>query len=100
MTTKYERITEAVERKHPVEKTCDWCGKITERNIGNHHEWAEDSNFDVEHVTIEYRTGQVFPEGGSYTIYSYDICPDCFEERLMPFFASENISLQEEDIDV
>jgi hypothetical protein len=63
-----------------VSITCDLCGRESQRPDG----WGKDA-FDVRSVTIEAVEGYSFPEGGDYETTGYDLCPDCFWSRLVPW---------------
>ena len=40
---------------------------------------------DIDETTISYRDVEMaYPECGKGTTYSYDICDECFEEKVMP----------------
>jgi len=63
--------------------TCDLCKKVIEK----------DSKFSEEKVTIQYKTGNSFPEGGSGDVTGVDMCPACFEEKLKPWLESHGCEL-------
>lgn len=67
--------------------TCDVCKK-TYRG----ERWDAGS-YDVEEVEVKYKTGSSYPEGGSGWEISYDICPDCFMNKLVPLL-EENFSVK------
>lgn len=54
--------------------TCDVCNKDIKRKDA----------FDASITTVEAKIGEVYPEGSFRKIYSIDICPDCFEDKLIP----------------
>jgi len=58
--------------------TCDLCGsKITH------------ISYTVDEVTIKYRTGDSYPDGGSGEETSVDMCGLCFETKLVPWLRSQ-----------
>lgn len=64
--------------KEVVERTtCDLCG--TEIKKGR---------MRADEVTVEARDGTAFPEGGSGTEVTFDICRFCFNNVLVPFLTS------------
>lgn len=74
--------------------TCDLCGAKA------HSEYQWDNGIcDVSETTIKYRHGESWPEGGSDTTISVDICPSCFKNKLIPWLESQNVSIREEDSD-
>jgi hypothetical protein len=54
--------------------TCDLCRRP-----------IPDERFKVDEVEVSRRQGDVFPEGGSGTTTSFDICGECWEQILAPF---------------
>ena len=74
-------ITETV--KELVSMKCDLCGR--ERKCGH---WEEGAH-DVKEVTVELRDGKSYPETGWATVTSFDICPDCFAGKLVPWVKSQ-----------
>ena len=73
--------------------TCDLCGRK-----GRDGDWAK-SLFDVEDVEISYESGYRYPECGSTEVISYDICPDCFKNKLMPWLKSQGADPEIKDVD-
>jgi hypothetical protein len=59
--------------------TCDICKK-TYSGI----DWEKLSRYHVLETEVKLRTGQSFPEGGSGEEISFDVCPTCFIEKLIP----------------
>lgn len=58
--------------------TCDIC-----KNTFNNNNW-DAGPYEVRRTTISLEEGSQFPEGGSTIITSFDICPKCFKEILIP----------------
>ena len=59
--------------------TCDLCKeKIT-----------PGSQFDATEIEVRCVNGDNFPDGGSTTEKSFDICRKCFEKKLIPWFRSQ-----------
>lgn len=62
--------------KEVVEKTtCDLCGE--EIKIGN---------TSAEEVEIRHRRGYTCRDGGSGTESIFDLCGQCFDDKLLPWF--------------
>jgi hypothetical protein len=93
---KEKRAIPATTREVIVERTCDLCHKKARDPQSG--EWGT-SSYDVEDVTVEYRTGSSYPEGGGGTEYSIDMCPDCFENRLIPWLESQGAIVTEQEWD-
>jgi hypothetical protein len=66
--------------------TCDLCGMKIE---------AE--RFEVAEATVQIRRGSAYPEGGSETTRSVDVCCDCFEQKLIPWLESQGAVIQENE---
>ena len=71
--TRDETITESI--------TCDICKK-TYRG----ENW-ESEGYSVLETEVRMRTGTSYPEMSSGQETSFDICPTCFVERLIPAMA-------------
>jgi hypothetical protein len=54
---------------------CDVCNKKIETT----------KKFEINEVEIKHRKGNNFPEEGSGTEISFDICENCFNEKVVPF---------------
>ena len=75
---------------------CDIC-----KRESNHRSWA--SGFDVDEtevkVSIKHRTGESYPEGGWGDKIEVDICPECFDNKLIPWLRSEGVEIEETEWD-
>lgn len=90
MTT-CETVIEQVTREKIVSITCDICGK-------NSKEWNSHLNYyEKDDVTISHRRGYQYPEGGSGEELDLDICPKCFEDKVLPFFKSLGVKADYKD---
>lgn len=90
----------ARKEKRVIGVVCDVCKKHYEHALpsGNGINWGDINNyFVVAKTSVSYTTGYSYPEGGSGEIQSVDICPKCFSERVVPFFASIGAPMREED---
>lgn len=86
----YKIITPKVEPREVVDEIkCDLCGAGggVPHNLDGTN-WAA-LNYDVDATMITRETGDSFPEGGTNTIETFDICGDCFENKLKPWMASQ-----------
>ncbi len=61
--------------------TCDICKRISTSN-----NWDAGS-YQVCDVKIELREGCSYPDHTHVKKTEYDICPDCFKDKVMPFLA-------------
>lgn len=60
---------------------CDLC----KRNIPN------EGSYEVNEVTVSHKTGSSYPEGGSGEKVRVDLCPSCFDEKLIPWLTSQGV---------
>lgn len=70
-----------------VEHTaCDLCG-FTTKNTNN---WGGKSSYDVDETTIEMQQGNNYgADGGNIKTTEVDICPTCFEKKLIPWLRTQ-----------
>lgn len=67
--------------------TCDLC-----LNTVKGERWKAP---DAEHpgnrqdVEIQYEYGSSYPDGGSGTTETFDVCPDCWLTKVVPWFRSQ-----------
>ena len=80
---KYKQVETVEKRQVLTSITCDICGKLHVAPWCD-TDWRE-GNYSVDDVEISYRTGTSYPEGGSGKKYTFEICPQCFVEFLVPF---------------
>lgn len=77
----FRKVAEKIimrEHQQLVSITCDLCQTVTARN------WRED-HYDAVETNVRLRTGYNWPEGGSGETTTIDICPKCFETKLIPW---------------
>lgn len=72
-----------VERPAKLEKvlvstTCDICRKTSKL-----------SGYEFEEVEVKYNIGSRYPDGGMGTLTEVDLCPDCFNEKLIPWLETQ-----------
>jgi hypothetical protein len=70
---------------------CDLCGREGKgtTEYGGGFEWGY--RYEHELVTVSFKTGASYPEGGSGEKMRFDICPDCFKKKLVPWFAEQGV---------
>ncbi len=82
-------IPERTEKRQDF-TSCDLCNeRITDR----------DRNWSVNRVTIEKVAGDVYPEGGHTENTKFDLCCDCFDNKLAPFLNELGAKASEYDVD-
>lgn len=70
---------------------CDLCGDETTNN------WAPGTS--ALETKVSMKDGWNSPDGGQGTKISYDICPDCFKEKLIPWLESQGAKTNVEEWD-
>jgi hypothetical protein len=78
----YENRTVETPIRHLAELKCDVCGVI-----GRNGKWEKHS-YSILETEIKMVDGVGSPDGGASTETSFDICPDCFKSKLVPWFES------------
>lgn len=77
-----------------VGSKCDICG--AETNNGNN--WSNE-RYNQNETKVEHRQGDVYPDGSFGKTYSTEICPICFETKLIPFLKSLGSKVEYEEWD-
>lgn len=62
---------------------CDLCERQTGWN-----NWSKE-NYEIDEVDVAASSGDNYPEGGSRESIILDICPDCFRNKLVPWFEAQ-----------
>lgn len=74
--------------------TCDICGAKSD-DSGN---WSRE-HYEERTTDVSCSIGANYPSGGYSTVFSYDICCDCFNNKLVPWFESQKIKPRIEEND-
>lgn len=75
---KYETVTRTSSIKVLREVMCDFCG------LSHNDEWKE-GPYEVIETEIMMKKGESYPGVSFGEIISFDICPDCFVTKLIPW---------------
>ena len=94
---KFETTTKLVESTNLVETTCDLCGAVAKQ--GNWESSVYEVNEVEVEVTVRRKDGVSYPEGGWGTALEVDICPKCFNDKLVPFLRSQGANIEEREWD-
>lgn len=87
--TTRQTVTEERENHRFLGVECDFCGVRTNER----EEWPPESRssrwhggpcYREEAESLELKCGDSYPEGGSGAVYELDICPRCFEQKILP----------------
>ena len=72
-----------------VETSCDLCKAIATRGC-----WDSSSRGTNEiEVTIKQKDGAAFSVSNSSAAVNLDLCPDCFENKLVPWLESQGADI-------
>lgn len=89
MARKTRMVTVKSERVEILEIICDLCEKTApEPDSESGNPWTA-AHGEVANTTIEMELGDGDLEEGTVKVTSFDICPECFKTKLIPFFAEE-----------
>ena len=83
-----EHIIQVVDKR-----TCDLCGFVADATWNSGIYEIEETEI---HVKVHQRSGETYPEDSFGTIYDIDICPVCFENKLVPWLRSQGANIKEE----
>jgi hypothetical protein len=87
-----KKVPETIKEKVTLDKIiCDLCASES----AHKNNWSSDG-YQEDVVTIEHISGGVWPEGDCREKEVFDICPDCWELKVKPFF--ESLGLEPEVI--
>jgi hypothetical protein len=81
------------QEKQIVEFTCDLCDAKAKLPG---QPWSKDSS-DIARVEVSLRTGWARYGDGFGEIIHFDICPDCFTNKLVPWFIEQGATAYKED---
>lgn len=73
-------------------RTCDICGKKSHDG----RNWSKDY-YGVEEVTLLRKTGESYPDCGTTKDWSFDLCPKCWDDKLVPWMKAQGATPTEED---
>jgi hypothetical protein len=79
----YKTVDVPAKTRQVLEKTiCDLCNTAIKRG-----------SFSVDEVTVQCKTGSVYPECGRGELEGVDMCLDCFTTKLKPWLESQGCEL-------
>src|SRR5689334_6230256 len=83
--------------KELVARTCDICG-----SDGKTQDWGEFTcKYNETQISIKIRhmTGETYGNCGNEDRYEIDICPKCFQTKLIPWLESQGVNKEIVTID-
>ncbi len=99
LITKIMKETKIVKKTYDSEETisitCDICHTKYKDDNWN-ADWYKLNETEIS-ITIRHKQGDQYPEGGSGTEMTIDICPKCFTEKLIPWIKSFGTELKEKE---
>src|SRR5688500_4648892 len=99
MRTYVTRTVPATTRQEIASVKCDICGRAAK----DAENWSGESRYDIDGTTVEMKVtrdkGTSFPDGGQRTSTRFDICPQCFEQVLVPFLESKGAKPTVDEVD-
>jgi hypothetical protein len=91
-----EEVVSEYTRKVEDKIICELCGAEGQSDWG---QGAFDILDTTVHMVVKGEEGSSYPEGGWKTEYWLDICPDCFKEKLVPWFEEQGGRVREKEVD-
>ena len=74
-----------------VRMTCDLCGAVST----SHTNWnSGETGYEVSETEISWNNGVNYPEGGYGTEIKVDLCPNCFEKKLIPWLEKQGVIIK------
>ena len=87
MTKRYEKVR--VDEPRFVDKVvaliCDICGRSAKNPSNDYNDPWNSDPYTIFKTEIVCEEGTRYPEGVDVKQMSFDICPDCFKNKLVPF---------------
>jgi len=72
--------------------TCDFCGAVCEDD--DHH------NSEFDYVVIRRKSGYNYRgEDGHSSIHEVNMCPNCFDSKLVPWVIEQGVDFSKEEYD-
>jgi hypothetical protein len=98
MTSRFiKKMSEPYEIEVCIEITCDLCNKRApnpqkQSQYSRSSAWTTDK-FEVNQILVSHEEGSSYPEGSFTKTERFDVCPDCWETKLMPWFHSQGATV-------
>ena len=72
------KVKKSIDQTITESITCDICKKTYKGR-----DW-ERENYSALETEVRMKSGSLYPEGGSGEEITFDICPTCFQKKLIP----------------
>lgn len=76
-------------------KKCDLCGFET---YAKDEKWST-SPYNILETEVKIKEGKNYPEGGDWVEKFFDICPQCFKEKLIPWLENQGVKINIKEYD-
>jgi hypothetical protein len=70
-----------------VERHCDLCGLNAAQPRNDEYAPWRNSHFDQDRVLVQHEYGTRYPEATDIITDAFDVCPDCWRNKVVPWFA-------------
>ena len=83
--------------KRLVSRKCDLCGKKSK-----YADWSSDDYGVAEtelSVKVVHKSGESYPEASFGKTVDIDLCPECFQEKLIPWLKEQGATINEKEWD-
>jgi hypothetical protein len=93
------------EEKHEIKQIyqtsiiCDLCKKESEQADHWVRQMPERAviTTDENSITLTHKFGKRYPEGGWGQVLEIDICPECLQNKVLPFLKEQGCSVEYQD---
>jgi len=75
---------------------CDLCRKQSTSHATK--DWGENT-YDIAETKVTMKRGYAYPDSGETVQTEFDICPECFETKLIPWLTSQGAAPQVQEAD-
>ena len=94
MAIQTEERIETKTYTHTTKLTCDLCGAVAPRP---YDPWVNYEG-DVDRVTMSYKKGSHwFNDGGDIKEELFDICPNCWKTKVVPWLKSQGATPRQDE---
>jgi len=89
----YKKTVVEVERSILERLVCDLCGEEAKGGV-----WERGKGiYNINDVTINHVWGVSYPDDACGEKIEFDICPDCFDNKLVPWMESQGACVGKEE---
>ena len=79
--------------------TCDLCGRQGDgASFDDDRGWGKVDGVTIR-TKVSRKTGEQWPEGSHVKTQSFDVCPECWATKVVPWFASQGAKPTDDKLD-